>query len=96
MVWRSWGDLLGLYTVDIRSASVGSQEKTRQAPPTPSTRPSTASTRSCSTPELIQNLATLSSLPMGKALGLDDMDDVAKGIRSLAQADFGRLSRFRN
>lgn len=56
-------------------------------PATPSTRPSTASTRSCTTPDLIQNLATLPSLPMGKALGLEDMDDVALGLREALEAE---------
>mmetsp|Transcript_56998 Transcript_56998/g.133352 ORF Transcript_56998/g.133352 Transcript_56998/m.133352 type:complete len:334 (-) Transcript_56998:78-1079(-) len=63
--------------------------KMREAPPaTPSTRPSTASTRhSCSTPDIIQNLATLPSLPMGQPLGLDDMDEVAAGIREALFAE---------
>jgi len=56
-------------------------------PATPSTRPSTASTRSCTTPDLIQNLATLPSLPMGKALGMEDMDDVALGLREALEAE---------
>mmetsp|Transcript_52835 Transcript_52835/g.109261 ORF Transcript_52835/g.109261 Transcript_52835/m.109261 type:complete len:345 (-) Transcript_52835:172-1206(-) len=57
-------------------------------PATPSTRPSTASTRlSCSTPDLLQNLATLPSLHMGQPLGLDDIDEVAAGIRESLEAE---------
>ena len=42
---------------------------------------------SCSTPDLLQNLATLPSLHMGQPLGLDDIDEVAAGIRESLEAE---------
>eukprot|EP00441_Pelagodinium_beii_P003471 CAMPEP_0197689274 /NCGR_PEP_ID=MMETSP1338-20131121/106606_1 /TAXON_ID=43686 ORGANISM="Pelagodinium beii, Strain RCC1491" /NCGR_SAMPLE_ID=MMETSP1338 /ASSEMBLY_ACC=CAM_ASM_000754 /LENGTH=342 /DNA_ID=CAMNT_0043271593 /DNA_START=18 /DNA_END=1046 /DNA_ORIENTATION=- len=60
-----------------------------QPPATPSTRPSTASgySNSCSTSDLTQNLSGMSSLPMGRQLGIDDMDEVAAGIREALEAE---------
>mmetsp|Transcript_85089 Transcript_85089/g.150467 ORF Transcript_85089/g.150467 Transcript_85089/m.150467 type:complete len:335 (+) Transcript_85089:42-1046(+) len=58
-------------------------------PATPSTRPSTSSgySNSCSTPDLIHSLSSMSILPMGKQLAVDDLDEVAAGIREALEAE---------
>lgn len=88
----SCGHALEDMVPELRGSKIRSylqQEESCGLPPpqTPSTRPSTASTRSCATPDLMQNLASLPSLHMGKALDLDDMDDVAAGIREALEAE---------
>eukprot|EP00440_Ansanella_granifera_P000792 gb/GFBE01000855.1/.p1 GENE.gb/GFBE01000855.1/~~gb/GFBE01000855.1/.p1 ORF type:complete len:359 (+),score=69.68 gb/GFBE01000855.1/:1-1077(+) len=68
------------------------QEQQFYPPATPSTRPSTASTRnSCSTPDLIHSLSSMSSLPMGRQLGVDDIDEVAAGIKEALEAEHESL-----
>jgi len=81
------------YLLQEEESSKGKFQELKCAPPaTPSTRPSTASTRdSRSTPDLIHSLSTMSALPMGKQLCVDDIDEVAAGIREALEEEHESL-----
>lgn len=75
------------------SKSKSSEQLGLSPPATPSTRPSTSSgcSISCSTPDLFKSMASMTSLPMGTPLGVEDIDAVAEGIREALEAEQASL-----